>query len=304
MQSKKILMITTGGTIASGKTENGLAPLHSGAQLLSYLPQLTEQPHITVRDVFDIDSTDMTTEMRLQIAAYIWQRRGAYDGFVVVHGTDTLAYTAAFLYHALENFPKPVIITGAQEPISAPKTDAVRNLADAIQVACTNYFGVAAVFGGRIMHGSCVYKYHTKDYDAFRSIGREDDGYIENGRVYIVSTPEASRGEPFCRTKVLRSVGVIPVFPDLKAETLRAFAVYDALIMEAYGSGGMQHELQDAAAFLLEQGTRVYMASQCMEDGVQLDRYAVGSRALELGLVALGNTTMENAIAEIMFGKR
>lgn len=304
MQGKKILMITTGGTIASVNTENGLAPLHSGAQLLAYLPDLAEYPLITVHDVFDIDSTDMTTGMRLQIAACIWQHREAYDGFVVVHGTDTLAYTAAFLHHALEHFQKSVIVTGAQEPISAPETDAVRNLADAIQVACTSYFGVAAVFGGRIMRGSCVYKYHTKDYDAFRSIGREDDGYIDGGRVCILSTPEASQREPFCRTEVLCSVGVIPVFPDLKAETLRAFSVYDALIIEAYGSGGMQHELQDAAAYLLEQGTRVYMASQCMEGGVQLDRYAVGSRALALGLVALGSMTMENAIAEIMFGKR
>lgn len=304
MARQKILMICTGGTIASATMEKGLAPLYSGAQLLSFLPKVEASPSVAVKDLLHVDSTDMTTEMRLQIAQCIWQQREAYDGFVVVHGTDTMAYTAAFLYHALEHFPKPVMLTGAQEPISVPETDALDNLRDAIRAACSSYCGVAVVFGGRIIRGSCAYKYHTKAYDAFRSVGREDDGSIRDGTLFLSDTSDAELSEPHCHTRVVRSVGVAHVFPDLRGEVLRAYGAYDALILLAYGSGGIQTHLLQDVAYLLAQETRVYMASQCMEGGVQLGRYAVGSRALTLGLLALGTTTIENAIAEIMLGKR
>ena len=134
---KKILLIATGGTIASGNTPSGLTPTISGEELLKSVPGLKNicEPHAI--QVLNLDSTDMTPADWLVISGAIERYYDEYDGFVVAHGTDTMAYTAAALSYLVRRSPKPIVLTGAQKPIHSENTDSQVNLLDAFAYACS-----------------------------------------------------------------------------------------------------------------------------------------------------------------------
>ena len=139
---KKLLLLATGGTIACHETENGLSPALSGAELGNFVPKLSEFCTMDVRDLMQLDSTDMTAGDRLRIARAVRRDAERYDGFVIAHGTDTLSYTAALLYHLLADLAKPAVLTGSMLPMGVPDSDAPRNLLDACRVAATGRAGV------------------------------------------------------------------------------------------------------------------------------------------------------------------
>ena len=144
---KKILLIATGGTIASGNTENGLAPTISGEELLRCVPGLKSLCEPSAIQVLNLDSTDMTPADWLVISGAIERYYDEYDGFVVAHGTDTMAYTAAALSYLVRRSPKPIVLTGAQKPIHSENTDSQVNLLDAFAYACSpGSCGVVIVF--------------------------------------------------------------------------------------------------------------------------------------------------------------
>ena len=126
---RKVLLIATGGTIACRETENGLAPVLDGESLLRELPELASVCDTEVLDLMQRDSTDITAADRMQMARAVWERRGEYDGFVIAHGTDTLACTAALLHHLLPGIDRPVVVTGSMLPMGADGSDAPGNLA-------------------------------------------------------------------------------------------------------------------------------------------------------------------------------
>ena len=134
---KRILMIGTGGTIASRQTENGLAPGLTPQDILSYIPQVEQVCEVETFQVCNIDSTNGTPEHWKLIVEAVEERYDSYDGFVICHGTDTLAYTAAALSYMIQNSPKPIVITGAQKPINMDVTDAKTNLLDSFMQRMT-----------------------------------------------------------------------------------------------------------------------------------------------------------------------
>ena len=127
---KKILMIGTGGTIASKQTEHGLAPGLSSDDILSYIPQVKDVCYVDTLQVCNTDSTNVTPKHWIMLSETIEKYYDEYDGFVICHGTDTLAYTAAALSYMIQNSSKPIVITGAQKPINMDVTDAKTNLLD------------------------------------------------------------------------------------------------------------------------------------------------------------------------------
>ena len=129
---KKILIITTGGTIASIETPHGLIPALTSDELLSFLPEIGNDISLTTKSILNLDSTDITPQHWLTMAAAVREAYDDYDGFVICHGTDTMAYTAAALSYLIQNSAKPVVITGAQKPIGMEITDAKANLRDSI----------------------------------------------------------------------------------------------------------------------------------------------------------------------------
>ena len=145
---KKILLLTTGGTIASSDTGSGLMPVAGADRLLNYVPDINKICNLYTMSVMNIDSTNMTPELMMKLAQAVSDNYDKYDGFAITHGTDTMAYSAAALSYMLQNLGKPVVFTGSQLPIEAEGTDAINNLSDAIHFACENICGVYVVFNG------------------------------------------------------------------------------------------------------------------------------------------------------------
>ena len=169
-EMKKILLIGTGGTIASDVTDSGLAPELTTEQLLSHIPGISDICGVDCLQLLNLDSTNMTPAHWLEIAACIREHYGCYDGFVITHGTDTMAYTASVLTFMVLGIPIPVVLTGAQLPIEHPLTDGVDNLRTALAMAASGRPGVFLAFNRKVMLGCRAVKTHTTDFGAFDSV--------------------------------------------------------------------------------------------------------------------------------------
>ena len=193
---KKILMITTGGTIASIQTKDGLKPGLDGKQLLEFIPQLNNMCDIDVKSVFSIDSTNVYYKHWLILAEVIKEEYDNYDGFVICHGTDTLSYTASALSYLIQNSKKPIVLTGAQRPINLDISDAKTNLLDSFTYACEdNSKGVVFIFSGNVILGTRARKNRTKSFDAFKSIDFPRIAIVKDGVVipYITNLNENTK---------------------------------------------------------------------------------------------------------------
>lgn len=298
---KRILILATGGTISCRASASGLLPQLNGAQLLDMV-RVPDDIAITVHDILCVDSTDITGEQRLALAQELWQQRGLYDGFVLTHGTDTMAYTAAFLYRALPHFDKPVILTGSQMPMDAADSDAPRNLEDALVCAASAYCGVAVCFAGNLLRGNQVTKTEAWRLDAFTG-GNTDcapDGVVENGQLNMLACPE--RGTPEWVQPVPIRAATLTVTPLLDADAILSCRGRDVLLLYGYGVGGVPETLVDAVAQLIASGTRVYLGTQCPCGRADHAVYAVGQRMGELGVRSLGARTREDAVACVQCG--
>ena len=181
---KKILLIATGGTIASKYTSEGLCPQISSEELLSYVPTARDFCEIDAVQPFNLDSTNINASQWLALASLIQKKYEYYDGFVICHGTDTMAYTAAALSYLIQNNRKPVVITGAQKPIDLPITDARANLLDSLRFAAHDRaHGVNIVFGGEVIAGTRAKKERSKSFNAFSSINFPQIAIIQDSRI-------------------------------------------------------------------------------------------------------------------------
>lgn len=180
---KKIILLATGGTIASSGSEHGLKPTVDVEQLLSFIPEVRGLCQLERIALMQIDSTNMNPERMAVIAKAIEQHCEEADGFVVAHGTDTMAYSAAALTFMLQNLGKPVVFTGSQLPIEASGTDGKKNLSDAIHFACEDISGVYLVFDGKVIDGTHGVKMKTRSMDAFYSVNAPEAAHIVNGRI-------------------------------------------------------------------------------------------------------------------------
>ncbi|MFI3168754.1 MAG: asparaginase [Faecalibacterium sp.] len=285
MPKQKILFITTGGTIASIKTEQGLAPLLSSDALIAHLPELAELCAATTLPLCSVDSTDITPAHWLAIAHAIEENYHQYDGFVVCHGTDTLAYTAAALSYLIRHCPKSIIITGSQQPISHDVTDAKKNLRDSVICALSpDTHGVMVVFGGQVMAGTRAKKHKTISYDAFSSINCPSLAQVQGDKlVRYIPTPVSAGAVHFYHTLSPR-VFLLKLTPGMTAELIPAiFAQYDCVIVESFGVGGIPQSLMDAFAAALGQYQDTHkilvMTTQVLYEGSDVGIYEVGRRA-------------------------
>ena len=167
---ERLLIIATGGTIASRLGEDGLMPSMTIDEIIAYLPGIDSQYDIKMKDLFSLDSSNIQPEEWVEIANSINDNYKNYDGIVVTHGTDTMAYTASILTFILKNIPIPVVVTGSQLPISDFLTDAIDNLKLALTFAATGIPGVFLAFNRKVMLGCRSVKVRTTGFDAFESI--------------------------------------------------------------------------------------------------------------------------------------
>ncbi len=281
---KKILVIATGGTIASKYTPDGLCPAISAQELIGFVPQAGEFCEIDTVSPFQLDSTNVGPQQWLILAKLIEAKYDYYDGFVICHGTDTMAYTAAALSYLIQNNRRPIVVTGSQKPIDLAVTDARTNLLDSLRFACDDRaYGVTIVFGGMVIAGTRAKKERSKSYNAFSSINYPPIALLQEDRVafYIddkfrVTSPLKIAHE--LDTKVYLHK-LIPGDDGRILDLMRP--CIDAVIIESFGVGGLpNYDASDryyqAIKRYAEEGKQVIMATQVVHEGSDMSIYEVG----------------------------
>ncbi|MBQ3756560.1 MAG: asparaginase [Oscillospiraceae bacterium] len=306
---KKILMISTGGTIASTPSDDGLTPTVSGGEMVKLIPELEGLCEITVCDLLNLDSSNMQPEYWVAMASACYTALSTgFDGIVITHGTDTMAYSAAALSFMLMNLNKPVVLTGSQIPIEEPKTDGKRNILDAFRVAADGRLaGVYVVFAGRIVPGYCVRKVYSRDFKTMEAINRRLAGKIVKGEVVLDGNPPALHTAPMAlHTDLDPNVLLVKLLPGTRPELLEAAGNlgYKAVVIEAFGLGGIpnvKRNLLPAIEKLIEQGIPVVVTTQCVYEGCDMSVYDVGVEAARAGALSGGTMTPEAIAVKLMW---
>ncbi|MDY3296846.1 asparaginase domain-containing protein, partial [Selenomonas sp.] len=193
MKKKRFCVLATGGTIASRPTPNGLMPTLTGEDLLASVPEFKETCDVDCVQLLQLDSTNVQPEHWILMARAVAERREQYDAFVITHGTDTRAYSAAALSAMLENIDRPVVFTGSQLPAGVPGTDAEQNLLTAFHAALGGRAGVYIAFGGKIIFGDDARKLCTMQLTAFGNINRPLAGRFAGGHLtWLTEAPNVT----------------------------------------------------------------------------------------------------------------
>lgn len=279
---KKLLLIATGGTIAASQGENGLTPTLDVKQLMEQLPkQLHQQYQIDCQQLMNIDSAEMTPADWVKIAIAVYQQIGDYDGFVVSHGTDTMAYTAAALSYMLPGLDKPLVLTGSQRPLNAENSDALTNLGAAFTVAASDLIGVMVVFANRIIDGRHAYKFNSSADDAFISVGAKEVGQIKDGKLVINQPPQLTAEKLRLNIDYDQSIALVRLFPGISEQSIvSAAAGARAVIITAYGAGNIPPVAATAIKKLQEQGIKIVLHSYCLDGDMNAGLYASGAANL------------------------
>lgn len=312
MDKKKICLIATGGTIASVETPEGMKPLLDGKALLAKVPELESLGVIDIVELMQLDSTNIQPKDWIQMAQAIEERYADYDGFIITHGTDTMAHSAAALYYMLENLQKPVIFTGSQLSLVEEGSDAPANLLLAMYGAVSSVPGVYLAFHNKLMQGNAAKKLCTENFDGFYSINVPDVAVLEDGKIKwnISSDFIEPEKELKINTAIDTHVAVFEVFPGFNTDIIR-MAVDSGckgIVLKGYGAGNVPSEesgnsFLPAIDYAVEKGVKVVLTTQCIYDGTDLKRYEVGASALRHGVISGGDLTVEAILAKLMLGK-
>ncbi|WP_420857996.1 asparaginase [Marivivens marinus] len=287
-----ILLIHTGGTIGMDRTERGYAPRAGVVE--DAIAELRAQGEL--REVVDIlrldpliDSANATPADWTRVARAVFDNLDAYDGFVVTHGTDTLAYTAAALCFALEGLNRPVILTGSMLPLTQPGSDGWANLSNALDAATMAPAGVWVKFAGNRLHGARVRKSHSSAPDAFEAAEESTPPRVASAqrRVHDFGTHD---------------IAILSVAPGVSAHVIRAaLTECDGVVLRCYGSGTVPDSpaLRDALTAARDKGTLVIAVSQCPEGRIALGTYAAGAVLVDAGVVDGADITVEAAYVKL-----
>ncbi|MGN1341083.1 MAG: asparaginase [Oscillospiraceae bacterium] len=301
---KKILFIATGGTIASAPTDSGLMPELSAGTLLAGLGEAAlSGVEVHTRQPFSLDSTNLSPENWVQLAVLLRDEWANFDGFVIAHGTDTMAYGAAALCCLIQHPDKPVILTGSQLPMEAPGSDAPRNLADALRCAQQGEAGVWVCFCGRVIAGNAARKVHTTDFDAFRGFTPGEERTVGD---FCQPGREPPEGGIVFYNRLDSKAAVLKLTPGISAEMVHDLGVHvNALVVEGFGLGGIPDYGGGALRHALEElsfcGVRVIMTTQVFAGGCDLSVYEVGQSAMNAGVIPAAGMTTEYAVMRAMW---
>ncbi len=305
MGKKKILLLTTGGTIASVPGGEGLEP-HRSDVMERELNQLRTYYDITVRDVMCLDSSNIRPEEWQRIAQAIFEGRDGFDGIVVSHGTDTMAYTASAVTFMLPGIDLPVVFTGSQLPLADMLSDGPDNLRTAFAMAASGYPGVFLAFDRKVMLGCRAVKVRASGFYAFESVNARYAARVSNlGLVVDESVLPKSSGSARLCPKLSQNVFLLKLTPGLNPAIFDMLAAmgYKGIVIEAFGLGGMNvlHRGLRGIRRCVEDGVSVVVTTQCLYDSANLEVYQVGSKLLELGVIQGRDMTSEAAMTKLMW---
>lgn len=302
---RRILVVATGGTIASLSEGAGLVPALTGEELVARVPEVADLCNLDVVQPMNIDSTNMGPAGWLSVAKTIGRAYDSHDGFVILHGTDTLAYTSAALSYLVQGGEKPIVLTGSQQPMSAPFTDARLNLYQAVLFACDEASrGTSVVFGGRAICGTHARKQRTMSFNAFTSVNFPDLARLRGDRIVRTGLPSGADDGPLrLYDRLDERVIAVKLTPALPASALDALAgSCDAMILETFGIGGVPDSLRRSVLGWADSGRTVVMTTQVPEEGLDLGVYEVGRPyADHPGILRGGDMTTEALVAKTMW---
>lgn len=308
---KKILLLSTGGTIACVPGKNRLEPKLQAGDLIKYIQRKDSLCGIDCKTLFSLDSTNIQPEEWKIIADEAYDGLEKYDGVVITHGTDTMAYTASMLSFMIRNPGKPIVITGSQLPIAVRDSDGPRNLTDALLAASYGAGGVYVVFNGKIIRGCRAVKVRSTGFDAFESINAPYAGFIKGGRVLMGRSEARLPGHPQTNTAP-KDTGIIPDVFLLKLIPGTNPVIFDSIlemgckgvVVEGFGLGGLHYLRRDLilkVRRLVDAGVAVVVTSQCLYEMSDLSVYEVGGRLLEEGVIPGRDMTSEAAVTKLMW---
>lgn len=302
-----VLILFCGGTLIMRENEDGSLVVNDKDAAIDLLlgmePRIDECANLDVHYIDNIDSSNMCPRVWDNIAGVINDKYDAYDGFVITHGTDTMAYTASALSFVLGDLGKPVCITGAQIPGGRIESDARRNFVNAVRVATLSKAGVMLIFDGDIILGSRAHKLSESKLDAFGPINWVALGEI---RIDVRFSDEAKErhDRPLrFRPGFESDIAVVTLFPGFPAEALMSAVEMNpkGLVLRAYGSGNISYMYLDAIKLAKSKKIPVVVTTQCLEGATLMHLYDVGKQALDLGVIQAYDMSPESIITKLMW---
>ena len=302
---KKILLLTTGGTIASVPGGEGLEPRRSEV-MERELQQLRTYYDITVADVLCLDSSNIQPEQWQLIATRIFENRQGFDGIVVSHGTDTMAYSASAVTFMLPDIDVPVVFTGSQLPLTDMLSDGPDNLRTAFAMAASGKPGVFLAFDRKIMLGCRAVKVRASGFSAFESVNARYAGVVSNrGLVLDERVLPRPNGQAKLMPRLSENVFLLKLTPGLNPAVFDMLAAmgYKGIVIEAFGLGGINILSKGLRGIrrAVEDGISVVVTTQCLYDSSDLKVYQVGNKLLELGVIQGRDMTSEAAMTKLMW---
>ena len=306
---KKVLIVATGGTIASAEEGGGLTPALSGEELAAYVPEIGGLCDFDIVQPMNIDSTNMRPRDWMRIRDAIVGSYDDYDGFVVLHGTDTMAYTAAALSYLVQDSAKPIVLTGSQKPMANPFTDAKLNLYQSLLYAADDASSdVSIVFGGEVVAGTRARKQRTMSFNAFTSVNFPVLALIRNDRIVRSgSDPKPARSDMRVYDALDERVFVLKLTPEMNPGIFELLKRdYDAVIVETFGIGGIPEyedsSYEEAIFDWVASGRTLVVTTQVPEEGCDLGVYEVGrAYADHPGILKGDDMTTEALVAKTMW---
>lgn len=317
-RNNKVLLIYTGGTIGMGKNPitGALEPLDFN-HLMSNLPEMRYLETGVDVHLFDhpIDSSDMSPQIWAQLVNTIATHYHEYDGFVILHGTDTMAYTASALSYMLENLTKPVILTGSQLPIGQLRTDGKENLVTSIELAAAhNDKGQAIVpevciyFSGKLLRGNRSTKQSSDGFNAFDTFNYPhlcDAGVTFTYHDHHILQPDFTR-PMIPHTAMDTNIAIFSLFPGIQESIVGHVLMAPELrgiVMRSFGNGNapQQRWLIELLKEASNRGVTIVNISQCVRGSVEMDRYDTGYQLKDAGVISGYDSTVEAAATKLMF---
>ncbi len=308
MSLPRILHIATGGTIAMAKNEgDALTPVETDEDLLLSVPEVKTMAKVHVERIASMDSTNLLPGFWITLAETVLAHYNAYDGFVITHGTDTMAYSAAALSFMLQELDKPLVLTGSQISMGILGSDAKRNLVNAFRVATSNIAEVMVVFGSKIIRGVRARKISAFSLEAFNSINEPALGEIGLQMRVSRSRAKRSSGRRVLPLLTLEpNVALVTLFPSLSEELLAHIVeTHAGMVLLGYGTGNIpdtqERSLVQVVKGATKRGKPVVVGTQCVLGSTNLALYQVGKSVLDAGAIPSVDMTPEASLVKLMW---